>query len=197
MSALPWPLTRNASCIGSSSVDSVRVVVPRQDRGDLSYEEFVSLAAGAFERKHSRICDGPGIGAGIGRSGSREVQCEWRSLDDGRGRHSVGPVQGDASLCGLPKRQSITTGEGEGEVPAFLQKTTRGLIALSLALALAMALSGCANLPKLIREVAKDPATFHLSVRSIYVTLELDRANPRTNTPPHTLKDGVISVGGQ
>lgn len=55
--------------------------------------------------------------------------------------------------------------------------------------------TGCANLPKVVRELAKDPATAHISIRSIYATIEIDRTAPRTNTMPHVVKDGSISVG--
>lgn len=55
-------------------------------------------------------------------------------------------------------------------------------------------LVGCVNMAKLINAAAKDPASVHLTVKSIYVTVEYDRTNPHTNSAPHTLKDGVIEV---
>lgn len=57
-----------------------------------------------------------------------------------------------------------------------------------------LCLAGCVNLSKVIREAAKDPASVHVSVKSIYVTLEYDRTNPKTNSAPHVLKDGVVEV---
>lgn len=56
-------------------------------------------------------------------------------------------------------------------------------------------LSGCMNTPKLIKALSADPATVHLRVTTIYGVIELDRTAPRTNSMPHTIKDGTISVG--
>lgn len=67
--------------------------------------------------------------------------------------------------------------------------------ALLLAFIVMAALTGCVGLSKTVRELAKDPATAHIAIRSIYVTIEIDRTAPRTNTMPHVVKDGSISVG--
>lgn len=58
-----------------------------------------------------------------------------------------------------------------------------------------LCLAGCVNLAKVIAVAAKDPATVHISVKSIYVTVEYDRTNPHTNAAPHVVKDGTIDVG--
>ena len=64
-------------------------------------------------------------------------------------------------------------------------------------LLLTVVASGCVSASKLARELAKDPATVHVSIRSIYVNIEIDRANPMTNSLPHSVKDGAIVVGKQ
>lgn len=66
---------------------------------------------------------------------------------------------------------------------------------LLLLIPLVALLSGCVNTSKLVKALSSDPATVHLTVRSIYFTIELDRTSPRTNTLPHTVKDGTITVG--
>lgn len=55
-------------------------------------------------------------------------------------------------------------------------------------------LTGCVNVAQFAKEVRQDPASVHVSVRSIYVTIEWDRANPGTNTMPHTISDGKVTV---
>lgn len=56
-------------------------------------------------------------------------------------------------------------------------------------------LTGCVSTSKLVHELRQDPASYHFSVRSIYVTIEVDRTNPTTNSLPHSISDGQISVG--
>ncbi len=76
-------------------------------------------------------------------------------------------------------------------------RTLRRLWFCLLPFALCLA-SGCVNLAKTVKELAKDPATTHLSVRSIYVTIEVERTNPLTNTLPHSIgKDGAITVNAR
>lgn len=65
----------------------------------------------------------------------------------------------------------------------------------TILLLLLLSLSGCVSPSKLVRELAKDPATVHLRITTIYGVIELDRTAPRTNTLPHAIKDGTISVG--
>lgn len=64
-----------------------------------------------------------------------------------------------------------------------------------LLLPIVVLLSGCVNLSKTIKELSKDPATVHLRVTTVYGVIELDRTAPGTNTLPHQIKDGAISVG--
>lgn len=67
----------------------------------------------------------------------------------------------------------------------------------TILLFLLLSLSGCVNTSKLVRELAKDQSTVRLRITTIYGMIELDRTSPRTNTLPHTIKDGTISVGQQ
>lgn len=60
-----------------------------------------------------------------------------------------------------------------------------------------MFVSGCMtrNMAKLVKELAKDPASVHLRITSIYGVAELTRTNPGTNSPPHKLlPDGTVEV---
>lgn len=66
---------------------------------------------------------------------------------------------------------------------------------LILTAALALATTGCVN-SSLIRALAKDPASAHMRITTIYGTVEVSRTNPGTNTAPHKVSaDGAISVG--
>lgn len=57
-------------------------------------------------------------------------------------------------------------------------------------------LSGCSSMPKIVRELAKDPATTHLTVTTIYGTINLTRVNAGTNTVAHSINsDGSLKVG--
>lgn len=56
--------------------------------------------------------------------------------------------------------------------------------------------SGCVSTSKLVHELRQDPASYHFSVRSIYVTIEVDRTNPTTNSLPHSINNGRIDVSG-
>lgn len=56
-------------------------------------------------------------------------------------------------------------------------------------------IGGCVNTSKLVRALSKDPASVHLSVKSIYANVDLTRVNPVANTPAYAvLPDGTISV---
>lgn len=68
------------------------------------------------------------------------------------------------------------------------------LAALAL---LTLLLNGCMtnSASRLINAAAKDPATAHISVKTVYGTLEYDRTNPNQSTLPHSIKDGEIKVG--
>ena len=60
-----------------------------------------------------------------------------------------------------------------------------------------LALCGCSstNISKLASQLKDDPATVHLTVKSIYGTLEFTRINAGTNSLTHTLHpDGTITV---
>ena len=64
-------------------------------------------------------------------------------------------------------------------------------------LALPLLLSGCttSNAAKLAAALAKDPATVHLRVTSIYGVIEFSRTAPTSNSLAHTISpDGTISV---
>lgn len=57
-------------------------------------------------------------------------------------------------------------------------------------------LSGCSSMPKIVRELAKDPSTAHLSVTTIYGTINVTRINANTNSVPHSINsDGSVKVG--
>lgn len=63
-----------------------------------------------------------------------------------------------------------------------------------LTAALALAGTGCVN-SSLIRALAKDPATAHMRITTIYGTVEISRTNPGSNSPPHSVNaDGTIKV---
>ena len=71
----------------------------------------------------------------------------------------------------------------------------RQLAALA-ALAMVAAAVGCASQSKLVRELAKDPATVQLTITSLHGTIALTRVNPRTNSVAHSINaDGSVRVG--
>lgn len=54
---------------------------------------------------------------------------------------------------------------------------------------------GCTTPASIVRAMGKDPASVHVKVSTIYGTIEVTRANPSTNTPPHSVSnDGAIKV---
>lgn len=55
-------------------------------------------------------------------------------------------------------------------------------------------LSGCCNLHKVVRELAKDPATASFSVTSIYGTVNVRRANPVPGMSSVISPDGTLQV---
>ncbi len=59
--------------------------------------------------------------------------------------------------------------------------------------------SGCLMTPKdfapIIKALSSDPATAHVVVHSAYFSIEIDRANPLTNSLPHSVENGKITVG--
>jgi len=56
--------------------------------------------------------------------------------------------------------------------------------------------TGCVSGSKLVRELAKDPATVQLTVISLHGSVTLTRVNPRTNSAPHSINaDGSVRVG--
>jgi len=66
-----------------------------------------------------------------------------------------------------------------------------GLLALGL-----LSGVGCASSSKLVRELAKDPATVQLTVTTLHGTVSLTRVNPRTNSVSHSINaDGSVRVG--
>ena len=68
-------------------------------------------------------------------------------------------------------------------------------LALVIAL-ISLFVTGCANVSSVVRAMAKDPATVHVRVTSVYGTVEVFRAAPTTNSMPHTINpDGTITVG--
>ena len=71
-------------------------------------------------------------------------------------------------------------------------KALRLLLVLSL-----FTTAGCMGpgISKALKELAKDPATVHLRVSSVYGVVEFSRTAPRTNSLPHTISpDGTITV---
>jgi hypothetical protein len=63
---------------------------------------------------------------------------------------------------------------------------------------LVVLLNGCVtagSLAKLVDSLAKDPATARIQVHSMSFSVIVDRTNPGTNTLPHSVKDGTITVG--
>lgn len=61
--------------------------------------------------------------------------------------------------------------------------------------AVCLLLCGCTSVPKVIKALAKDPATVRLRVVGSGINIELDRTAPNSNSPPHTVGNGTISVG--
>lgn len=66
-------------------------------------------------------------------------------------------------------------------------KSFGSLVIVSWCIILTPFLSGCINIPKTVAALAKDPASSHVSIKSIYVSIDWTRANPSSNTPPHSL----------
>lgn len=65
---------------------------------------------------------------------------------------------------------------------------------LTLLALVAVAATGCVN-SSLVRALAKDPATAHMRITTIYGTIEVSRTNPGTNSAPHKVSaDGGIEV---
>ena len=70
----------------------------------------------------------------------------------------------------------------------------RKLSILSI-LALVLLAPGCSSTNKLVAALAKDPATLHLRITSIYGVIELTRTNPNSNTLAHAVSpEGALSV---
>lgn len=65
---------------------------------------------------------------------------------------------------------------------------------LLLIACLAVAVTGCTSLSKVVKELAKDDATLSLQVRTIYGSVDLKRANPHTNHSAKVTSDGSLSV---
>lgn len=63
-----------------------------------------------------------------------------------------------------------------------------------LALALLVSITGCVNMPKIAKELAKDDATVSIKVNTIYGTASFFRAMPRTNSLSVS-PDGTITQG--
>lgn len=69
------------------------------------------------------------------------------------------------------------------------------LVAIAWLVIMLPMLTGCINIPKTVAALAKDPSSAHISVKSIYVSIDYTRTNPGTNTPAHTMSPtGVIEV---
>jgi hypothetical protein len=71
-------------------------------------------------------------------------------------------------------------------------KTTLALLTVTSIIA-----TGCAGRTagQVARALAKDPASVHVRITSIYGTIEVARTAPNTNSPAHTVgADGTITV---
>lgn len=74
-------------------------------------------------------------------------------------------------------------------------KSFGSLVIVSWCIILTPFLSGCINIPKTVAALAKDPSSAHISVKSIYVSIDVTRTNPGTNTQSHSLSPtGVVEV---
>lgn len=68
------------------------------------------------------------------------------------------------------------------------------LLLLVLPLLLTSCVSGGA-IKGIMAQMAKDPASAHIKISSVYAVVEISRANPQTNTLSHTIApDGTITV---
>lgn len=65
---------------------------------------------------------------------------------------------------------------------------------LTLTLTLTLLTSGCGGLPKFARELAKDPATVSVDVRSLYGSITFRRSNVSSNHSATVTSDGSITV---
>lgn len=71
------------------------------------------------------------------------------------------------------------------------------LLPIIAVLAILAICTGCQfpNLNKVIPALAKDPASAHIRVTTIYGTIEYTRTNPLTNSLSHSIApDGTITV---
>lgn len=76
-------------------------------------------------------------------------------------------------------------------------QTFSSLVGLTWLMILAPCLlsSGCINMPKTMAAMAKDDSSSHISIKSIYVSIEWTRTNPHTNSLAHSLSPtGTIQV---
>lgn len=62
--------------------------------------------------------------------------------------------------------------------PITLCQMKRFVMALAL---LSISLTGCTNLSKVVRELAKDPAAVEFNITTLYGTVVMKRAVPSTN----------------
>jgi hypothetical protein len=60
-------------------------------------------------------------------------------------------------------------------------------IALASLLLISVATTSCSSIPKILSAEAKDPASIHIHVQTIYGWIEIDRETP-TNNIPYQLK---------
>lgn len=67
-------------------------------------------------------------------------------------------------------------------------------ILMAASLLVAFALSGCTNTPKLVRALSKDPAAVHLSVKTMWASVELTRVGARTNDTVVVAPDGTVEI---
>lgn len=69
------------------------------------------------------------------------------------------------------------------------------ILSLVSLVALVFIVSGCSSTNKLVAALAKDPATLHLRITSIYGVIELTRTNPNSNTLAHAVSpEGSVTV---
>jgi hypothetical protein len=66
---------------------------------------------------------------------------------------------------------------------------------LFICVTLLLSLTGCVNVASVIKAMSNDSATVHVSIRTVYGVVDIDRVNAGTNTPSHSIKpDGSINV---
>lgn len=53
---------------------------------------------------------------------------------------------------------------------------------------------GCANTAKIVKAVGESNASVRVRFTTLYGTLQVERTNPGTNSLPHSVKDGEITV---